>query len=257
MSDSELVPPPHLSASSIGTFQQCPLKFKFNKIDQIPDEPGEAAMLGNFVHDILENLYGFPSEERTLDVAKIVAKDVWDSSWEQQVSFYIRNKEKLRMFRWQAWWCVENLWKVEDPQLIEPDGLEFEVYGSVGGVTIKGFIDRYSVSEETGQIIVSDYKTGKTPKPQYLDDKFFQLHIYANLLEGMGAGEVGELELLYLKDGVKRAREVKEEDKIKTIEIVQETKSEVDNRCSSGNFEPLKSILCNWCSYKNICPAWN
>jgi len=257
MSDSALTPPPHLSASSIGTFRQCPLKFKFSKIDQIPEEPGEAAMLGNFVHDALENLYGLPPEDRTLGVAKTIAKNMWDLSWKQQVSPYIHNAEQLKMFRWQAWWCIENLWKIENPQKIEPDGLEFEVYGLIGGVVIKGFIDRYSTSEKTGQIIVSDYKTGKTPKPQYLDEKFFQLYIYASLLEGMGAGGVEELELLYLKDGVKIARKAEEDDKINTIEIVQEAKSDIDSRCSSGNFEPVTSILCNWCSYKSICPAWN
>jgi putative RecB family exonuclease len=257
MSDKDLKPPPHLSASSIGTFQQCPLKFKFNKIDLIPDEPGEAAVLGNFVHDILEAMYKLSPEERTKESAKVTAKYVWENLWEEQVLRMIRGEEKIRMFRWQAWWCVENLWKIEDPQSIEPVGLEFEVYGEIGGVTVKGFIDRYTINPETGMIVVSDYKTGKTPRDQYLDDKFFQLNIYANMVESMGVGQVEEIELLYLKDGIKKQRKATSIEKVKAVEVIQETKAEVDKRCDDGYFEPIKSALCNWCSYKKICPAWN
>ena len=45
-------PPPHLSPSSMGTFEQCPLKFKYSKIDMLKDDPTEATLMGNFVHDV-------------------------------------------------------------------------------------------------------------------------------------------------------------------------------------------------------------
>ena len=30
----------------------------------------------------------------------------------------------------------------------------------------------------------------------------------------------------------------------------------VDSSCTSGEFEARKSRLCDWCSFKSICPAW-
>ena len=67
-------PPPHLSPSSMGTFRQCPLKWKYNKIDKIPDPSGKEALMGNFVHDVLEELYGLPPEERSQAQAQSLAR---------------------------------------------------------------------------------------------------------------------------------------------------------------------------------------
>ena len=73
----DLKPPAHLSPSSLSTFEQCPLKFKYSKIDLIPDASWKEAMLGNFVHDVLEVLYSLPQNERTVQNARIIATDCW------------------------------------------------------------------------------------------------------------------------------------------------------------------------------------
>jgi putative RecB family exonuclease len=253
--DEELKPPPYLSASSINTYLQCPLKFRFNKIDLIPDEPGEAAVLGNFVHDVLEELYKLEPEMRIKQSAKEIAKSLWETTWEPEVKKLIKNAEKLRTFRWHAWWCIEKIWEMEDPSRVSPAGLETEVIADIGGVKIRGFIDRY-IENDNGKLIVGDYKTGKTPKKMYLDDKFFQLHIYAKLLSNSGIGETEEVQLLYLKDGVRFSREVTDKDVASMTNTVQTVKGQIDESCKSGNFEARKSTLCNWCSYQKICPAW-
>jgi len=254
--ENNLTPPEYLSASSISTFRQCPQKFKFNKIDLIPDEPGEAAIMGNFVHDVLEEMYKADPELRDIALAKILAKELWEEKWGQEAMKVLNRQEQIRNFRWNAWWCIENLWKLEDPKTVAPSGLETEVNGPIGGVMIRGFIDRFSQSEGSIFYTVSDYKTGKTPKKQYVSDKFFQLYLYAHLISVTGIGEVDKIELLYLKDGVRLSTRVKDSEMNEMIEVVQKTKEEIDKRCKTGRFEANKSILCNWCSYKKICPAW-
>ena len=253
---SDLKPPAHLSVSSIQTFQQCPQKFKFNKIDLIPDKPGQEAVLGNFVHDILEELYKYSPEERNIQTARFLAKKMWDERWGDQAGSILTKSEDLHSFRWNAWWCVENLWDIEDPSKVNPVGLEHEVNADVGGVRIKGFIDRISQSPDSIFLTISDYKTGKVPRPEYEDDKFFQLYVYANLLSITGVGEADKVELIYLKGSKKIVRGIKDADISRSVEVIQETKAEIDNRCSSGYFEANKSILCNWCGYKSICPSW-
>jgi putative RecB family exonuclease len=256
LSQSELTPPPHLSASSIGTFHQCPLKFRYNKIDKIPDVSGEAAVMGNFVHDVLEALYKLPAEERTIENARELAKKVWDEIWVEQATSSVKNSEEVRLFRWRSWFCIENLWSLEDPQKLEPAGLEFEISGDIEGVAVKGFIDRYSILKDGKSLVVSDYKTGKTPRPQYQGDKFFQLNLYAYMLGEMEIGEVKEIELLYLKDGVRLKKTVTKRESKDMVEHVIETKKQVDECCKTGEFEARKSILCDWCSYQNICPMF-
>lgn len=253
---SELKPPPHLSVSSIQTFQQCPQKFKFNKIDLIPDQPGEAAIMGNFVHDVMEELYKLPPGERNVDLARHIARNMWETKWKDETLNILHKSEQIHTFRWNAWWCIENLWATEKPSDVQVVGLEHEVNAEVGGVRIKGFIDRISQSQDSIFLTVSDYKTGKVPKPNYEEDKFFQLYVYAHLLEVLGIGQTDKVELIYLKDAKKIMREVNDSHISQAVEVIQETKAEIDKRCVSGHFEANKSILCNWCSYKPLCPLW-
>jgi putative RecB family exonuclease len=246
--------PPYLSPSSMSTFRQCPQKFKFNKIDGVPDLPSEATLLGNFVHEILEDFYALPGEERTITTVKSLASTVWfRSDWENRVKGFVR-PEDLRRFRWSAWWCVENLWKIEDPQNIIPRGIETELNGPLGKATVKGFIDRYEVVDD-GKICISDYKTGKTPKKNYVDDKFIQLRIYAALLS-KEVENITQLQLLYLKDGVNFTYQLTQESNEAIIKYVTETYEMVEEACKTGTFSFNKTRLCDWCAYKSICPGW-
>lgn len=253
---SILIPPPYLSPSSMGTFVQCPQKFKFNKIDKVPDAPTKETLLGNFVHETLEALYVVEPEKRTLDVAKSLAAQVWESgNWAERVHRYVPSPEDLRLFRWSAWWCIENLWKLEDPTSVQPVGIEVEVNGLLGGiVTVKGFIDRYTVSD--GKITISDYKTGKTPRGDYVKDKFTQLQIYGALAKRQFGLDVEKLELLYLKDGVRLEATFSDSDIRQVSDYAVAVYYEIESACLTGRFPTHKSRLCDWCSYKAICPAW-
>ena len=250
------VPPPHLSPSSMGTFRQCPLKFKYNKIDKIPDPSGKEALMGNFVHDVLEELYKVEPTDRTQDRAKTLAREMWSSgNWEKRVKPLVPDAEEYRLFRWKAWWCIENLWKIEDPEEIEPDGIEFELNGEVSGITIKGFIDRFTLNEDGG-VVISDYKTGKTPRAEYVDQRFLQLRIYGTLIDILGIGQTTSLELLYLKDGIKHEVPFGPADVAETTQYIQDVKRDLDHACETDDFPAQKSVLCGWCSYKGICPEW-
>jgi putative RecB family exonuclease len=147
---------------------------------------------------------------------------------------------------------------VEDPQSVHPIGIESELNHSLGGVVLKGFIDRYTKSANSDDgLVISDYKTGKTPKAEWVSDKFEQLRIYAAIMQEIQMFPVSSLELIYLKDGVKFTEQVTAESLNSTVSRISKIKSMVDERCETGVFEPVKSRLCDWCSYKNICPAWS
>lgn len=255
-----LTPPEYLSPSSIGTFRQCPLKFRFTKIDGLYDPSGKEAVLGNFVHDVLEQLYMYPAELRTQALARELARDQWETKWGEEAGKLISSDKELNFFRWTAWWCIENLWRLENPAEVITKGMESFVKGEIGGVKIHGYIDRLTVKVD--HLAVTDYKTGKTPRTAHLEDKFFQLVVYAMLLSSIAIDKNGiesdeiDVELLYLKDGVRFLKTVKPDDMARTEALIQEIKAEIDECCKTGNFEHRPSILCNWCGFKSICPAW-
>lgn len=215
--------------------------------------------MGNFVHDIVENLYRLPADERTLDAGRRLAAHVW-VEYEQQVSGILRgNPDAIRMFRWNSWWCVENLFKMEDPPKREFDGLEHELNHTLFAdkdvpVTIKGFIDRWHLEDDS--IVVGDYKTGKVPSAAYRADKYQQLLIYASVLREQLGKDVSRIELLYIKNGEILSHEPKEEDFIQVENELVGTRLAIDERCETGQFEHKRGRLCDWCAFKSICPAW-
>lgn len=254
-----LVAPPHLSPSSIGTFKQCPLRYKYSRIDNLPEPPTEASILGNFVHDIAENLYNEPSENRTELRAKQIASEVW-SLYEDRVAAVLQGSaEKIRMFRWNAWWCVENLFKMEDPQALSFEGLESELNHTLFAdsdtpVAIKGFIDRWNY--EDGEIVIGDYKTGKVPGVRYREDKFFQLLLYGLVLQEQLKKPIKRIELLYIKNAELLQHIPTDEDIVRVSEDIKATRRAIDERCITHEFEHKRGRLCDWCNFKPICPAW-
>lgn len=248
--------PEYLSPSSINTFNQCPLRYKYSRIDRLPEPPSEASLLGNFVHEVLEDLYAVDPDMRDQQTARSIARRLWDEKYVNEVDGYV-HPTKFNDFRWNAWFCIENLWKVEKPTDTELDGIEFELNGEVEGVQLKGFIDRFTVDELDGKIVISDYKTGKVPSPKWEEDKFFQLSVYATLMGNLGIGEAKRLDLIYLKKPVVLSRAVTQERIENATNVIVETRKGIDHRCETGHFEPVKSLLCNWCTFKSQCPAWS
>ena len=231
------------------------MKYKLSRIDGLKDPPTEATLRGNFVHSTLEELYALPSNERTLISARELAKKLWENEYEELVLPYVKGEEALRLFRWSSWWCIENLFAMEDPTALHFDGIETELNDTIDGVLIKGFIDRWRKTDDG--IIVGDYKTGKTPAPRFREDKYFQLFLYSYVLEKQLNEPVKEIELLFIKDSVRLAKEVTDEDRETVRSTVVQIRKDIDERCVSGEFEPIKHRLCDWCNYKSICPIWS
>jgi putative RecB family exonuclease len=247
--------PEYLSPSSIGTFHQCPLKYKFSRIDGIKEPPTEHTILGNYVHSILEEFYRLDADQRTLLNARNLFRSIWEDYSEDVISIYRNDATKIAEFRLRARYCIENLMKMESPELIEFDGIETELNHAVKGVKIKGFIDRWAIGD--GKINIGDYKTGKVPQPRFRDDKFDQLLIYAIILSEIEDKEIGTLELLYIKDSVRLTKDPTKEDVNRITEMLVETRNAIDARCESEVFETKVGVLCGWCHFKPICPAWS
>ena len=247
--------PKYLSPSSIGTFQQCPYKYKLSRIDGLKEPATEHTLLGNYVHSILEEFYRLEAQERTVLGARNLFRSIWDDYAEDVTKIYRGNTKSISEFRLRARYCVENLLKMESSESIEFDGIETELNHSVDGVLIKGFIDRWALGD--GKINIGDYKTGKVPQPRFRNDKFDQLLIYAIILSEIEDKEIGVLELLYIKDGVRLTKNPTIEDINRIKEMLVETRKAIDARCETEVFETKVGVLCGWCHFKPICPAWS
>ena len=241
--------PEYLSASSISTFEQCPLKYKLSRVDKIKEPPTRETLLGVFVHEVMEKLYAISTVgDRNILNAKQISAEIWSTNdWATQVTPYLKGMT-MQTFRWNAWWCIENLFKMENPAAINVRGIEYELNSDIKGVKIKGFIDR--LARIDGSDTISDYKTGKTPKDRYLDGKFFQLILYFVCLSKTEIMKDPKLELLYLKDGERRLIEPTPELCAETIETVVTVNEKIQTCNKSSSWDAIPSTLCNWCFFK-------
>lgn len=246
--------PKYLSPSAIGTFNQCPMRYRFSKLDKIPEPSTEAQVLGSYVHEVLELLFQIPAEDRTESSARGIAKNLWEEKWGEEY-FSLDKKSDRNEFRWKVWWCIENYFSLEDPTSFTPEGLESKVEGDIDGVPIFGIIDRWNISD-SGKLIISDYKTGKKPRPQYEWEKKMQIMIYVELLEKMLGLEAEKAELIYLKSPSRAVYEPNAKIRNEVKVTLRNTWDELTDSCSTGEFECRTGPLCNWCSFKQICPAW-
>jgi len=254
-----ITPPAYLSPSSIGTYRQCPQKFKLSRIDRISEPPTWYTHLGTFVHDVLEHMYQQDPDQRTIEHVRTLATQRWaDGDWQTQVEALTEKPGTIADFKKQAFGCMSNLFTLEDPANTEFDGMEHEVSATVEGVALKGFIDRFMFGDDG--IVISDYKTGKVPNERFTseDDKFFQLLAYALMLQEADQEETSKVQLLYL------AKPVVHELSVTPVKLsiakgtIVETKEGVDASCDSGEFHCNVGKLCDWCFYKKTgdCPAF-
>lgn len=245
--------PSYISPSSISTFQQCPLKFKFSKLDRLPSESTEAQVLGSFVHEVLEELFKCERKDRTENTAKRLARELWSSKWFEEYDA-LKEKSDENEFRWKAWWCIENYFAMEDPTSFDATGIEAKMNGEIDGVPIFGIIDRWHIEDD--KIVVSDYKTGKKPRPQYEWEKKMQIAIYSMLLKAQTGMDVKRAELLYVKSGQFAKYELDSDLESEVRVEVKNTWEQVKSMCDSGVFETRTGPLCNWCDYQPICPEF-
>tara|TARA_Y100000034_G_scaffold132561_1_gene195870 strand:+ start:10520 stop:11158 length:639 start_codon:yes stop_codon:yes gene_type:complete len=211
-------------------------------------------ILGTFVHEILEELYKLDPENRTIPEARRVARELWENKFAKETST-VRIKS-VNDFRWQAWWCIENVFGMEKPPNVKIRGIEDKFSASINDVPLLGFIDRWT-EEEDGSLTVTDYKSGKVSKPQYEGDKVFQIVLYVEMLERLNDLEISNAEIMYVKFKERKRYVPTPKRRNTVLKIINQTWDGVTSGCQTGQFAPQTGPLCNWCAYKNICPAWN
>ena len=252
-------PPKAMSPSSIGTFDQCPMKFKFSRLDRIEEDTTEPQVRGNYVHEVLELLLKLDQKDRNLPSALAISRNLWFEKYKELFEA-IPNHGPANDFQWTSRWCIENYFNMEDPETIPSEsdgtvGLEWKVDGEVNGVPMRGIVDRWQ-KEDDNRVRVIDYKTGKVPAPRFEFEKKMQLMIYVDLLQQELDLDVSVAQLYYVKSG-KVVDYVPSAPLLKVVkESVAETWVDVQSSCASGEFETKTGPLCNWCSFKPHCPAW-
>jgi putative RecB family exonuclease len=248
-----------LSPSRASDFMACPLLYRFRVIDHLPEAPSVVAVRGSVVHRVLEELFEFPASERTREQASDLLAPVWQEFLEREPELAeMFGDETADLDTWlgQCRELLSRYFALEDPQRLEPAEREVHVATRLdSGLLLHGYIDRVDVSP-TGDVRIVDYKTGSSPGEHLEAKALFQMRFYALVVWRTRGIIPRMLQLIYLGNGEMLRYEPDERDLLATERKVEALWAAIQRAHEQGDWRPNRSILCEWCDHRAICPAW-
>lgn len=247
--------PTSLSPSRVEQFTSCPLAFRFASIEKLPERPSIHTTRGSLVHRALELAYAQPADQRSPDLFRrslATAQDEYRAL--ADYTGLALTDEQSGAFDDECRDLVETYLTMEDPRAVHPIGLELRLSADVGSLALRGIIDRLELRK--GELVVTDYKTGRAPSANWEQKSLAGVHFYSFLCERVFGRRPVAIRLMYLRSG----------------EIIEATPSEqstrfittrttavwaaVERACTTGDFKPRPSSLCASCSYQPWCPSF-
>lgn len=249
--------PTTLSPSKVSAFKECALAFRFSVIDKIPQPPSVPAVKGTTVHRALELLFNEPAPERTIEAARdFLQVALEEISTDPEFEALGLESSEVDQFKRDTAKMVDRYFTLEDPQSIIVVGTEMMIEADLDGVTIRGIIDRLEETPD-GELIVTDYKTGRTPGVQQEQARMEGIHFYSLLCEQTLGRRPSSVQLMYLGSNPQIiVAHPSDQTSRGTRRRLSAVWNAIDTACANEDFRPRPSRLCDWCSYKDFCPAF-
>jgi putative RecB family exonuclease len=246
------------SHSRITTFEQCPLKYKFQYIDGIRSETENIeAFMGKLVHRVMQKLYADLLHTRLNELSELLDyyHHLWQQYWHQNIRI-VKQEYSPENYKKMGEKCIKNYYKNYAPFDSEKTlALEVTLATDLGdsrSYKFRGIVDRLAQRPD-GTYEIHDYKTSGTLPSQSKIDSDRQLALYQ--LAGKNEWNLTNYNvelvwhyLLFNKElRSKRAAEELQQLREETIELIQQ----IESCCQ---FPSRESILCDWCEYDYCCP---
>jgi putative RecB family exonuclease len=248
--------PSSLSPSKVASFKDCGLAFKFATIDRLPEPPSPWSTKGTLVHRALELLFLESPERRTPEVALDRLGQARDELRDdpEYIGLALDPDDEATFFA-DAEQLVRRYFELEDPTRVRPIGLELQLEASIGSLKLRGIIDRLELDGD-GELVVTDYKTGKVPGQTFEQSRLGGVHFYAFLCEQMFGKRPARIQLLYLSEPVAIVAEPSEQSIRGLRQRTAAIWAAVERACETDDFRPRPSRLCDWCAFREYCPSW-
>jgi putative RecB family exonuclease len=245
------------SNSKISTYLQCAKKYKFSYIDKIETEVENTieAFMGDLVHRSLEKLY------KDLNYMKLNTKEeillYYDEMWsnEYNENILIVKEYSSDNYKDKGRQMIIDYYESYHPfNQGKTIGLETTDYYDLNDqYKIHVRIDRL-VDMGDGVYEIHDYKTNNQLKTQIEADEDRQLAIYSMGVKEKYADCKKVILVWHMLAFNKEIRSERTQDEL--IKLKQDILDDIKRIESEEEFEPNKTALCDYCAYKEICPAW-
>jgi putative RecB family exonuclease len=245
-----------LSPSRAGDFKTCPQLFKFRAIDRLPEPTSIYQARGTTAHLALQRLFDDPLDERTPDRLFDLFREAWtEVRGDEEFEGLFADEDEERKWGLESLELLGNYFAIEDPKSFDPEDRELDMLEDLDGIVIRGILDRID-RDVDGQLIITDYKTGKAPPERYALSAFFALKIYALLIRKRTGETPKELRLLYLNGPTLYQLPI-DDQQLDAMDVqLRALWKAIDRALATDRFPTRTGRLCDWCSFQEICPAF-
>lgn len=267
-----MAPRTALSYSSVRTYLECPLRWKFLYVDDLKEAPRGYFSFGRTVHTVLEELLKplvVPSGRRVGSGATQHTLDDWRPGDRGEAGRLPSRSEMLALY--ESSWVRDGYGSTDEEkrykQLGEelllayhddlvrappaPVSVEEHLEAKWNGVAVHGYIDRIDRTP-TGGLEILDYKTSRelTQADAVESD---QLSLYQVLVEQNYPEPVERLTLYHLRSRTPRSVPRREP---AVLEGVHERFTRAGDGIRSESFQPTPGRQCSRCEFKSLCPEF-
>ena len=245
------------SHSKLSTFSQCRYKYKLQYIDGVKIEGAESveAFMGKLVHEALEKLYKdlkFQKLNSLKDLLKFY-RDSWDKSWTDDI-IIVKKDYSAKNYKMMGEKYLTDYYNNYAPfdqmtilgletqdRLHLPDGNHYHVR-----------MDKLGF--KNGVYYVCDYKSNNRMKDQQEADEDRQLAMYSIWVKNTFKDAKKVVLLWHMLAFNKEVTSERTDAQLKKLQ--DETMALIKEVEKAKEFPTTVNSLCDYCSYKSICPAW-
>lgn len=242
------------SPSRLDTWLQCPRKFRFQYLDK-PKRPSKVwahQMVGISVHNALKEWWSLPVEKRTAASGSALLRANW-----RVEGFRDLDQADQTLDEVQVWF--DRYIGTLDPT-VEPARLEQTLGFVTSRLNVQGRIDR--IDDRSGEYVVVDYKTGRSPLTDEDARASMALAIYVKAVRTGLKKACSLVELHHLPTGAILSFRHSEESLQRQLDRMEQIGIESGQAMSAVEKEPERSDeifptqpspLCGWCDYWQFC----
>ncbi len=247
------------SFTKLSTYNDCPWKYRYAFVLQVPKRGSHVLSYGSSIHKTLFNFFTLWKERQKADatvktpvsLTELLTMyerafiDEWYPSKKTRKEYMDKGIAALTAWYAKTIKHTPDILKLEQVFNLKVD--EFVINGAIDRV------DTIGVDEKTGKPLVKivDYKTGKVKEKFAKDDKY-QLLIYTLAVQDPNIvdGQVKELEYYFIDANEAKTMTPTEKDATAALDWVRNTVKKIQ----SGDFHPTPDpMICKFCDFREIC----
>jgi putative RecB family exonuclease len=242
--------------SKLAAFEDCPRRYRFSYVDRPPPPKGAPwahNSLGASVHTALRSWFDQPPARRRPEALGILLRATW-------VREGYRDEEQERQaYRRALEWLTRYVTQL-DPDF-EPVAIERTVAAKTPTLALSGRVDR--IDEVDGELVIVDYKTGRTGLDADDARGSRAMALYAFAAERLFRKKCRRVELHHLPTGTVAGFEHTEASLDRHVKRAEDTAADAlraERELAAGSdpdqaFPATPGAICGWCDFRRSCPA--